>query len=225
RMSVIHSVKLLGIGILVAILSLEGLNWLYFRLRQRCSGRPLKEVLFFPTTVACIEHLFQPHPRVSPCLCRLPHGLETPFTRLLRHLLSARFTLDLCIFAFSSQELCRAVLLLHRQGVVVRVLTDKDYMAIDGSQIGSLRKAGIAVRHETGGFHMHHKFAVADRRLLITGSLNWTATAVQGNKENVLVTEDAAFVRPFLREFEELWDANDPARLSFGPAPGLAHVD
>ncbi|XP_041099433.1 mitochondrial cardiolipin hydrolase [Polyodon spathula] len=205
--------KLLGIGVLAATLSLEGISWLLRCLRD---GRvkPVKEVLFFPAAVTCINHVFQP----GPCSCPLPHGDATPFTRLLGHLLSARSSLDLCIFAFSSQELCRVVLELHCQrGVSVRVVTDKDYMMISGSQIGALRKAGVSVRHELGGFHMHHKFAVVDRKLLVTGSLNWTHQAVQGNKENVLVTEDSGFVKPFLQEFEKLWEANDPARSPTEP--------
>lgn len=39
-------------------------------------------------------------------------------------------------------DLSRAVLVLHSRGVTVRVLSDKDYIAITGSQIGVLRKAG-----------------------------------------------------------------------------------
>uniref|UniRef100_A0A8C6TDR9 small monomeric GTPase n=1 Tax=Neogobius melanostomus TaxID=47308 RepID=A0A8C6TDR9_9GOBI len=37
---------------------------------------------------------------------------------------------------------------------------------------------------------MHHKFAVVDGNLLITGSLNWTLTAVQGNMENLIITTE-----------------------------------
>jgi phosphatidylserine/phosphatidylglycerophosphate/cardiolipin synthase-like enzyme len=50
--------------------------------------------------------------------------------------------LELCLFAFSSPQLGRAVQLLHQRGVRVRVITDCDYMALNGSQIGLLRKAG-----------------------------------------------------------------------------------
>lgn len=78
----------------------------------------------------------------SPCVCSLPHGVETAFSRLLRHILSASSTLDLCVFAFSNVILSRAVLTLHKRGVTVRVLSDKDYAAITGSQIGLLRRAG-----------------------------------------------------------------------------------
>lgn len=39
-------------------------------------------------------------------------------------------------------DLSRAVLALHSRGVTIRVLSDKDYTAITGSQIGVLRRAG-----------------------------------------------------------------------------------
>lgn len=78
----------------------------------------------------------------SSCFCSLPHDVETSFSRLLRHIMSASYSLDLCVFAFSNMDLCRAVLALHKKGINIRVLTDKDYAAITGSQIGVLRKAG-----------------------------------------------------------------------------------
>ncbi|XP_072453168.1 mitochondrial cardiolipin hydrolase isoform X2 [Notamacropus eugenii] len=77
----------------------------------------------------------------SGCLCPLPHG-ESSLSRLLQYVLSARTSLELCLFAFSNPQLGRAVHLLHQQGVRIRVVTDCDYMALNGSQIGRLRKAG-----------------------------------------------------------------------------------
>lgn len=78
----------------------------------------------------------------SSHVCSLPHGVDTSFSRLLRYILSACSSLDLCLFSFSNMDLSRAVLLLHSRGVTIRVLTDKVYSAISGSQIGVLRKAG-----------------------------------------------------------------------------------
>lgn len=71
---------------------------------------------------------------------------------------------------------------------------------------------GICVRCDRTSVHMHHKFAVVDERLLITGSLNWTQTAVQRNKENILITEEPDLVQPFVKEFQRLWLNNDPAQ-------------
>ncbi|XP_013860283.1 mitochondrial cardiolipin hydrolase [Austrofundulus limnaeus] len=207
-MSVLWTVKVVGLGAAALTLSLELLGRLFGRLKQR---RTLNEVLFFPSDMACVEHIFTPTTTHS-CFCPLPHGVETSFSRLLRHILSASSSLDLCIFSFSNMDLCRAVLLLHSKGVTVRVVSDKNYSAITGSQIGVLRKAGICVRCDVVSVCMHHKFAVVDSRLLITGSLNWTLTAVQSNAENVLLTEEPDLVQPFIKEFHRLWVLNDPTQ-------------
>ncbi|XP_041838013.1 mitochondrial cardiolipin hydrolase isoform X1 [Melanotaenia boesemani] len=208
EMSMMVTMKVVGLGAVALTVSLELLSWLLSHLRSR---RTLNQVLFFPSETACVEHIFTP---TSPrfCSCSLPHGVETSFSRLLRHILSASTSLDLCVFSFSNMVLSRAVLLLHSKGVTIRVLTDKDYSAISGSQIGVLREAGICVRCDKSSTHMHHKFAVVDSRLLITGSLNWTLTAVQNNMENILITEEPDLVKPFIKEFHRMWGLNDPAQ-------------
>ncbi|XP_027730237.1 mitochondrial cardiolipin hydrolase [Vombatus ursinus] len=152
----------------------------------------------------------------SSCLCPLPHG-ESSLSRLLQYVLSAHSSLELCLFAFSNPQLGRAVHLLHQQGVRVRVVTDCDYMALNGSQIGRLRKAGIQVRHDQGAGYMHHKFAIVDKKMLITGSLNWTTQAIQNNRENVLIVEDEEYVRLFLEEFERIWEEFNPVNYTFFP--------
>ncbi|NWX59835.1 PLD6 hydrolase, partial [Promerops cafer] len=150
------------------------------------------------------------------CPCPLPSG-DTALSRLVRRLLSARRSLDLCLFCFSCPQLARAVQLLHRRGVRVRLVTDAQYMGLHGSQIGRLRHAGIQVRHDQHSGYMHHKFAIVDRRMLITGSLNWTTQAIQSNRENVLVLEDAEYVKAFQDEFERIWEEYNPANYSFFP--------
>ncbi|EOB01443.1 Putative phospholipase D family member FLJ33580-like protein [Anas platyrhynchos] len=64
---------------------------------------------------------------------------------------------------------------------------------------------------------MHHKFAIVDRKMVITGSLNWTTEAIQNNRENILIMEDAEYVQPFLEEFERIWEFYDPLNAT-GPS-------
>lgn len=52
---------------------------------------------------------------------------------------------------------------------------------------------------------MHHKFAIIDNSILITGSTNWTKSAFFGNFENILITNESALVQPFIIEFNRLW--------------------
>uniref|UniRef100_A0A4X2KLL8 Mitochondrial cardiolipin hydrolase n=1 Tax=Vombatus ursinus TaxID=29139 RepID=A0A4X2KLL8_VOMUR len=213
----------LGLTAVSVGLALETLGFLVGWLRQHLRRRhrpPRREVLFFPSQVTCTEALLnaqrQGGPPEAACLCPLPHG-ESSLSRLLQYVLSAHSSLELCLFAFSNPQLGRAVHLLHQQGVRVRVVTDCDYMALNGSQIGRLRKAGIQVRHDQGAGYMHHKFAIVDKKMLITGSLNWTTQAIQNNRENVLIVEDEEYVRLFLEEFERIWEEFNPVNYTFFP--------
>ncbi|XP_072273526.1 mitochondrial cardiolipin hydrolase [Pyxicephalus adspersus] len=188
--------------------SLEGLFRYWWKRRKS-----VKEVLFFPVSLSCTEGVLNPG---VPCLCPLPHT-DSDLHRLMRRLMEARRSLELCIFTFSSPPLARAVLLLHSRGVRVRVITDSDYMATVGSQIGALRKAGVEVRHNQSSGLMHHKFVLIDKTLVITGSMNWTMQAIQTNKENLLITDDKVLVSAYVKEFEELWNEYDPATYDFFP--------
>lgn len=56
---------------------------------------------------------------------------------------------------------------------------------------------------------MHHKFAIVDKKLLITGSANWTIQAFFGNCENIIVLNEPGLVKSFLQEYERLWSKYD----------------
>ncbi|XP_075686781.1 mitochondrial cardiolipin hydrolase [Rhinoderma darwinii] len=202
--------KLFGLAAVAVALGLEAV-YLFMRRRR---PPPVREVLFFPTPLICTEQVLRPG---TCCSCPLPHHTDSALSQLIRRLLGARRSLELCIFTFSSSPLAQAVLLLHGRGVRVRVITDSDYMAASGSQIGALRKAGVVVRHNQSSGFMHHKFAVLDKSIVITGSMNWTMQAVQTNKENLLITDDGVCVRAYMEEFERLWVEFDPAGYCFFP--------
>lgn len=56
---------------------------------------------------------------------------------------------------------------------------------------------------------MHHKFFIVDRKLLITGSANWTTQAFFGNCENILITNHEDLVSKFIQEFDSMWEKFD----------------
>ena len=55
---------------------------------------------------------------------------------------------------------------------------------------------------------MHNKYVVIDKKLVITGSFNWTKQAVNKNFENVLVLEDEAIALKYYQDFTKLWTVN-----------------
>jgi phosphatidylserine/phosphatidylglycerophosphate/cardiolipin synthase-like enzyme len=125
--------------------------------------------------------------------------------RLVRLLGSARRSLDICVFTITDDRLSRAILEAHGRSVRVRVLTD-DYKAGDlGSDIYDLAEAGVQVAVDSSPSHMHHKFALVDRSVVVTGSYNWTRAAAVENQENIVVSDQPRLVRRFADEFERLW--------------------
>lgn len=114
--------------------------------------------------------------------------------------------LDVCVFTVADDRLTQALLAAHRRGVQVRLLTDNDKLLDRGSDVRELHQAGVPVRVDETAYHMHHKFAVADHRAVLTGSYNWTRSAAQYNLENLLITNDPAVVQPYDQEFDRLWE-------------------
>ena len=118
----------------------------------------------------------------------------------------AHRTLDVCVFTVADNRLTDALLAAHRRGVRVRLLTDNDKLTDRGSDVRTIEAAGIPVRIDRTANHMHHKFAVADDALLLTGSYNWTRSAAEYNLENLLITPDAHLVSRYAAEFARLWE-------------------
>jgi len=125
--------------------------------------------------------------------------------RIIDLLTAAERTADICVFTIADDRLSSAILNAHKRRVRVRILTDNDKAFDTGSDIEQFRRAGIPVRADCGPDHMHHKFAVFDSRILLTGSFNWTRSASEVNQENIIVSSDERLVAPFIKEFEALW--------------------
>jgi phosphatidylserine/phosphatidylglycerophosphate/cardiolipin synthase-like enzyme len=112
---------------------------------------------------------------------------------------------DICVFTITDDRIRRAIESAHGRGVQVRILSDNDKSADLGSDLAYLQRLGIPVRVDQSEFHMHHKFAIFDRRRLLTGSYNWTRSASESNEENFIVTSDPSLLRSFQQEFDRLW--------------------
>jgi len=110
-----------------------------------------------------------------------------------------------CVFTIADDRITEAILSAHRRGVAIRILTDDDKRFDAGSDVERLGRAGIEVVVDRSPAHMHHKFAIFDDRVLLNGSFNWTRSASRYNEENLLLTDDAVAVGPFIERFESLW--------------------
>lgn len=137
-----------------------------------------------------------------------PHG-DCP-QRIRTLLAQAKQTVDICVFTITDDRLTSAVLEAHRRGVRVRIITDNDKAADLGSDADRFLEAGIGLRVDRTEYHMHHKFAIFDRAILLNGSYNWTRGAAENNEENFIVTNNKRLVDVFSKTFEDLWQQFKP---------------
>ncbi len=118
----------------------------------------------------------------------------------------AKQSIDICVFTISDDTLSAAIFKAFQRGIDIRIITDNDKTGDLGSDVDDLISKGLNVRMDRSSNHMHHKFAVFDRSILLNGSFNWTRSASRYNQENIVVSGEADVVGDFLGEFEALWD-------------------
>ncbi|PRD24144.1 UNVERIFIED_CONTAM: Mitochondrial cardiolipin hydrolase [Trichonephila clavipes] len=140
---------------------------------------------------------------------------QTSLNSLINVLKLSKHSLDICVYMITCSVLGDAIIESHENGVIVRIITESrnsgEEGEVLGSQIGKLRAEGVAVRCQSNSFWMHHKFVVADKEILVNGSFNWTNQAVMGNSENLIITNEGSLVKPFIAEFQKIWNNLSPA--------------
>jgi phosphatidylserine/phosphatidylglycerophosphate/cardiolipin synthase-like enzyme len=147
--------------------------------------------------------------------CFSPHGKCS--AHILREIEAAKQELLVAVYAFTSDDLASALVQAKKRGVAVHVVVDREFDRVNDNSKGKFLDAQkIPVRRISGlnaksgekdpGL-MHQKFAVVDRRIVFTGSYNWTHSAETRNDENLLVFRDAnPLAEEYRKAFFRLWE-------------------
>lgn len=114
--------------------------------------------------------------------------------------------LDICLFTISENQIADAVIQQKQKGINVRIITDDEKIMDRGSDIFRFKHKGIEVKIDSNQSLMHHKFAIVDRKKVITGSFNWTRSASEINNENIVITDNYRIASAFNEEFQRLWE-------------------
>ncbi len=131
---------------------------------------------------------------------------------------------DFALFVFSEPGLSSILQSQSQRGVKVRGLIDRTFAyrnyssglslmgvnpnsscQVGGTNLSPLATIGVPTLPQ--GDLLHHKFAIVDRRTVITGSHNWSNAANYHNDETLLVIQDNPTVAAhFNREFDRLYE-------------------
>ncbi len=126
---------------------------------------------------------------------------------VINMLQTCKNTMDIAIFTMTNIKFANVITNLFNRGVKIRIIADGECCKMQTSNIYSLAALGIEVKTDDSvRYYMHHKFAVIDNSVVITGSFNWTSQAVNHNQENILFLENKNLAKKYANEFQRLWD-------------------
>ncbi|MEB3161169.1 MAG: phospholipase D-like domain-containing protein [Synechocystis sp.] len=159
-----------------------------------------------------------------------PDRKATPFAEtsnglIARYLNQAQAKIQLALFVFSEQALANVMNQRFQQGVAVKALIDRNFAfrsysegldllgvtllencrVEDNNQPWALATEFVGVPALPDGDKLHHKLAVIDDRIIITGSHNWSPAANYNNDETVLILDNPAIAAHYQRELDRLY--------------------
>jgi len=129
---------------------------------------------------------------------------------------SARESIHVAAYSFTSKPIAEALLAVYKRGLDVRVVVDKKDNSNEYSAVTFLANHGVPVRLNGEYAIHHHKFMVIDYRHIQTGSLNYSAAAMDKNAENVLVLWDMPeLAAQYEYEWNRLWKEGEKLEAKY----------
>jgi phosphatidylserine/phosphatidylglycerophosphate/cardiolipin synthase-like enzyme len=127
--------------------------------------------------------------------------------RLIELVQDAQDEILFMAFSFTDDDLAQAILDRAREGVVVAgVLDQSQALSNKGGEYTHLLENGIDVRLDGNRYGMHHKVIIIDKRIVVTGSYNFSSNARTRNDENTLILHSAEIAEIYVEEFDRVWE-------------------
>lgn len=150
---------------------------------------------------------------------------ETSNGLITQYLNQAQKSIQLALFVFSEQELANVINQRFQAGAEIKALIDPGFafryysegldllgvallencQAEPNNRPWALPTEFIGVPALPRGDKLHHKFALVDDSIVITGSHNWSPAANYNNDETVVIVQDPAIAAHYQRELDRLY--------------------
>ena len=147
---------------------------------------------FYSLAVFLALLLWANHPvTAQPVTTRVyfsPHGGCTE--AVVDALNSAKTTILVQAYSFTSAPIAQALVAAKRRGVEVLVILDKSQRRERYSSADFVAHEGIPTWIDEKPAIAHNKVMIIDSHIVVTGSFNFTKAAEEKNTENLLVIDD-----------------------------------
>jgi phosphatidylserine/phosphatidylglycerophosphate/cardiolipin synthase-like enzyme len=130
---------------------------------------------------------------------------------VIKALDSAKSSIRLQAYSFTSAPVVSALLRANKRGVDVAIVVDEKSNLADGNTkskaaLSSLATAGVAVRTNGKYAILHDKLAIIDKAHVQGGSFNYSSSANSRNSENVIVHwNNPQLAAAYLKHWERNW--------------------
>ncbi len=126
--------------------------------------------------------------------------------RLLSLIDNAKESIDFLAFAFTNQAIADALIQKQAQGIAIRGVFDKRQNSYQkSSKYNYLQKEGLEVKLDGNKFTLHDKVFIIDKKIVVTGSYNFTIKANDTNNENSIVVHNNRFAQKYEEEFQKIY--------------------
>jgi phosphatidylserine/phosphatidylglycerophosphate/cardiolipin synthase-like enzyme len=126
--------------------------------------------------------------------------------RILELLNLAHESIYFMAFSFTSDDLAKAIIDRQIAGVEIGGIMDGDQLKMNiGNEYENFRKNYLDVLLDANPGLMHHKVIIIDKRIVITGSYNFTASAEAKNDENIIIIFDSDIAAQYLSEYQRVY--------------------
>ena len=131
--------------------------------------------------------------------------------QILTLMLGAQESIFFMAYSFTANDLGDAIRQRAADGLTVAgVMDDGQINSDQGTEFDPFRQAGLDVRRDGNAGLMHHKVIIIDRKIVITGSYNFSASAEISNDENVVIIYSPEVAAKYLEEFQTVYDHAQP---------------
>jgi len=122
-------------------------------------------------------------------------------------ILRANKSVHVMVYSFTSQVIASALIVARTQdpSLDIRVIIERSQANVTGSVYQMLLDANVTVALDENPYLMHHKVAIIDGKIVITGSYNYSQSAEDRNDENLIVIADEEIAQLYEQEFQRIW--------------------
>jgi phosphatidylserine/phosphatidylglycerophosphate/cardiolipin synthase-like enzyme len=130
-----------------------------------------------------------------------PHGGCTD--AVVREIESARSTILVQAYSFTSSPIAKALVDARKRGVRVQAILDKSELKEGSySEADFLAHVGVPTLIDAEHAIAHNKVIILDGQVVLTGSFNFTRQAETSNAENLLVIRSPALARQYTANWQ-----------------------